>query len=166
MGTFTVARLIHIMTYTAEKSIVRTSERQLKTCSQCSHFNDYKEAAGRGWCNLFDQAAKTHHLRTNDCDLFADSDPLDAPRPRFAIESRVKVIDPDEHHTEWAAFVVIGRRYNHDLYRSTEAYLSEPAWYYQLVSVNYGPTFKPLWVVENDLCLFNESHLISTEDIF
>jgi hypothetical protein len=156
------------MTYTAEKSTVRTSaqDQQLKTCSQCHHFNNYKEAGGRGWCNLFEQFAKTHHQRTNDCDLFTDSDPLDAPHPRFAIESRVKAIDPDELHTEWASFVVVGRRYNHDLHRSTEAYLSEPTWYYQLVSVSYDPTFEPLWIAENELCLFDESHLISTEDIF
>jgi hypothetical protein len=136
------------------------------TCSQCSHFNNYQEAAGRGWCNLFNQAARTHHQRTNDCDLFADCDPLDTPHPRFAIESRVKVIDSQEHHSEWATFVVISRRYNHNLHRSTEAYLSEPDWYYQLVSVSYNPTFEPLWVAENDLCLFDESHLICTEDVF
>jgi hypothetical protein len=136
------------------------------TCSQCSHFNDYQEAAGRGWCNLFNQFARTHHQRTNDCDLFADCDPLDTPHPRFAIESRVKAIDPQEHHSEWATFVVIDRRYNHNLHRSTEAYLSEPDWYYQLVSASYNPTFEPLWVAENDLCLFDESHLICTEDVF
>jgi hypothetical protein len=157
------------MTYTIKTSTVRTSaqEQQLNTCSQCSHFNNYQEAAGRGWCNLFNQFAKTHHQRTNDCDLFADCDPLDTPHPRFAIESRVKVIDSQEHHSEWATFVVIGRRYNHNLHRSTEAYLSEPDWYYQLVSVSYNPTFEPLWVAGNELCLFDESHLISTdEDVF
>jgi hypothetical protein len=114
------------MTYTIdiETSTVETSaqEQQVNTCSQCPHFNNYQDANGRGWCNLFNQAARTHHQRTNDCDLFADSDPLDTPpQPSFAIESRVKAIDPTEDHTEWATFVVINRRYNHDHFRSTEA---------------------------------------------
>ena len=39
------------------------------SCSQCPHFNDYQESNGRGWCGLFEQAARTHHQRTNDCDL-------------------------------------------------------------------------------------------------
>jgi hypothetical protein len=140
---------------------------RLSTCSQCSHFNDYKQAGGRGWCRLFDQFAKTHHQRTNDCDLFADSDPLDTPHPRFAIESIVKVIDPDEHQTEWASFVIIGRQYNHELYRTTESYLSEAAWYYWLINPSYESTYgERLWVAENEICLSDESHLISTQDIF
>ncbi|NJO98920.1 MAG: hypothetical protein HC764_25410 [Pleurocapsa sp. CRU_1_2] len=137
------------------------------TCSQCSHFNDYQDNLGRGWCNLFDTTAKTHHQRTNDCDLFADSDPLDTPHPGFALDSKVKVIDPTEHHTEWATFVIIGRQYNHELYRNSESYLSEAAWYYWLVIPNYESTYaEPLWVAENEICLFDEAHLISTEDIF
>jgi hypothetical protein len=93
------------------------------TCSQCPHFNDYQESNERGWCNLFAVAARKHHLRTNDCDLHSDSDPIDAPHSRFALESIVKIIDPQEHHTEWATFTVIARKYNTELYRSTEAYL-------------------------------------------
>jgi hypothetical protein len=136
------------------------------TCSQCPHFNNYQEPNGRGWCNLFDQAARTHHQRTNDCDTFANEDPLNVPHARFALDSIVKVIDPQEHHTEWATFMVIGRKYNHERYRSTESYLSEPAWYYQLVTANYNTSFQSSWLAENDLCLFDESHLIETEEIF
>jgi hypothetical protein len=137
------------------------------TCSHCPHFNNYQDNRDRGWCNLFEQAAKTHHQRTNDCDTFADRDPLDTPHPRFAIDSKVKVIDPGEHRSEWATFTVIGRQYNHELYRNTESYLSETAWYYWLINPNYKPNYgEHLWVAENEICLFDESHLISTEDIF
>jgi hypothetical protein len=150
-------------TFRVEESALK---RYSNTCSQCPHFNDHQDDRGRGWCNLFDQAARTYHQRTNDCDTFADYDPLDTLHPLFAIESRVKVIDPQEHHTEWATFVVIGRKYNHNLHRSTETYLSEPSWYYQLARVDYNPTFKSSWLAQNDLCLFDESHLIETEEIF
>ncbi|MBW4532490.1 MAG: hypothetical protein KME09_00990 [Pleurocapsa minor HA4230-MV1] len=142
-------------------------ERYSDTCAQCSHFQDYQESNGRGWCRLFEQAAKTHHQRTNDCDLFGDQNPLDVPHARFALDSIVKVIDATEHHSEWASFVIIGRQYNHELYRSTEAYLSETAWYYWLVNPSYESTYgERLWVAEDQICLFDESHLISTEDIF
>jgi hypothetical protein len=139
----------------------------LNTCSQCPHFNDYQEPNGRGWCRLFDTTAKTHHQRTNDCDLFAHEDPLDTPHPRFALDSKVKVIDATEHHNEWATFTVIGRQYNHELYHNTESYLSEAAWYYWLINPNYKPNYgEHFWVAENEICLFDESHLISTQDIF
>jgi hypothetical protein len=149
------------MTYTVEKSTVPTS-----TCSQCTYFQNYQEPNGRGWCHLFEQSARTYHQRTNDCDLHADKNPLDAPHARFAVESVVKVIDPDEHHTEWATFVVIARKYNTGRYRSTEAYLSEPEWYYQLANMEVEETFEPLWVADNEICLFDQSHLICTSDIF
>lgn len=141
-------------------------ESKTETCSQCPHFNDYNESNGRGWCGLFEQKARKHHERTKDCDLFADCDPLDAPHARFAIDSTVKVIDEDEHDTEWASFTVISRKYNAELYRSTDAYLSEPSWYYELAGCNYDPNFKSIWIAENDICEANQSHLIRTEDIF
>ncbi|WP_106238436.1 hypothetical protein [Pleurocapsa sp. CCALA 161] len=78
--------------------------------------------------------------------------------------------------------MIIGRQYNHELYRSTEAYLSEAAasrinlsgnptrrglWYYWLINPSYESTYdERLWVAEDQICLFDESHLISTEDIF
>nr|MBW4532581.1 hypothetical protein [Pleurocapsa minor HA4230-MV1] len=94
-------------TWFSESALTR-----LSTCSQCKHFNNYSDR-DRGWCRLFEQAARTHHQRTKDCDLFADQDPLDVPHARFALDSKVKVIDPIEHHSEWATFTVIGRQYNH-----------------------------------------------------
>ena len=39
------------------------------SCSQCSCFTDFNDDRGRGWCGLFEQTARTHHQRTNDCDL-------------------------------------------------------------------------------------------------
>ena len=149
-------------TWFSESALTR-----LSTCSQCFHFNDYQDNYGRGWCRLFEQAARTHHQRTKDCDLFADQDPLDVPHARFALDSIVKVIDPVEHHSEWATFTVIGRQYNHELYRNTESYLSEAAWYYWLINPSYEPTYdQRLWVAEDQICLFDQSHLISTEEIF
>lgn len=146
-----------------ESALVRHSN----TCSQCNHFHDYQEGSGKGWCNLFEVAARKHHLRTNDCDLYADKDPIDAPHARFAQGSVVKIIDSIEHHSEWSTFVVVARKYNHELYRSTESYLSEPDWYYLLTNPNYESTYdERLWVTETEICLFDESHLISTENIF
>jgi hypothetical protein len=139
---------------------------RLSTCSQCSYFNGFNDSQGRGWCNLFGTAARQHHLRTNDCDLHQDSEPLNAPHPSFALESIVKVIDPVEHHSEWATFTVIARKYNTKLYRSTKSYLSEPEWFYQLVPLSYKKTIEPLWVKENDICDFDQSHFICTEEVF
>jgi hypothetical protein len=149
------------MTYIAEKTTVPTS-----TCSQCTYFQNYQEPNGRGWCHLFEQSARTYHQRTNDCDLHADKNPLDAPHARFALENIVKVIDRYEHHSEWATFIVINRQYNTERYRSTESYLSEPEWYYQLANMEHEETFEPFWVADNEICTFDESHLICTSDIF
>ena len=38
-----------------------------KTCSTCPYFSNYIETNGKGWCNLFDRQARTHHEQTNDC---------------------------------------------------------------------------------------------------
>jgi hypothetical protein len=75
-------------TWLNESALVRYS-----TCSQCPHFNDFDDPNGRGWCNLFAVAARKHHLRTNDCDLHSNSEPLNVPHSSFAIESVVKVIN-------------------------------------------------------------------------
>ena len=40
-----------------------------KTCATCPNFNNFQEPTGRGWCNLFDHQARTHHIQTNDCVL-------------------------------------------------------------------------------------------------
>jgi hypothetical protein len=41
--------------------------KSTKTCTQCSHFNDFHEPNGRGWCELFDHQARANHQQTNDC---------------------------------------------------------------------------------------------------
>ena len=38
-----------------------------KTCSNCPYFNNYYDPRGCGWCDLFDQQARTYHIQTNDC---------------------------------------------------------------------------------------------------
>lgn len=42
---------------------------ETKTCSTCPNFNDFHESNGRGWCELFNQQARTFHIKTNDCVL-------------------------------------------------------------------------------------------------
>lgn len=39
------------------------------TCATCPYFEDYKDARNRGWCREFDQVTRTHHRRTQICDL-------------------------------------------------------------------------------------------------
>ncbi|NJK58824.1 MAG: hypothetical protein HC939_24020 [Pleurocapsa sp. SU_5_0] len=48
------------------------------TCSNCPNFNNFHEPNGRGWCNLFDQQARKHHLKTNDCILSSLANSLEA----------------------------------------------------------------------------------------
>lgn len=167
---------------------------EAQTCSTCPHFNDFHEPNGRGWCNLFDHQARQHHEQTNDCvissepvishelednlDIFSNVnleafpteeiiDEADLPHSEFEVGSIVKVIDKDEHHTEWAIFEIIDCKYNHSLYRNTESYLNESHWYFRLASSHDSTTIsKDLWVAENELYHFEQSHLISTHHIF
>jgi len=47
----------------------QTIERPIEsTCTTCPYFQDFGEPNGRGWCQLFDQTARQHHKRTEDCD--------------------------------------------------------------------------------------------------
>ena len=126
-------------------------------------------------------------------------DPYDLPHSEYEVGSIVKVIDKDEHHSEWGVFEVIERKYNQSLYQSAETYLQQPQWYYRLSltirqvpsglrqlrwrtapaveatanplcglsSNDDGSTIsKSLWVAENEICHFDRSDLICTEDIF
>ena len=162
------------------QSIVVKPASQTNTCDQCPHFQDFHEPNGRGWCELFDRMAKQHHQRTHDCDLTSSLEPTDIelpeedlPHSEFEAESIVKVIDSEEHHTEWATFIVVAKKLNTERYRSTESYLNEPQWYYQLAAIPYEPTYphsrtsQPFWVAETDICHFDQSHLIETSsDVF
>ena len=183
-----IKKIITIMTHIADKLPVQTSatEKQLineesalsrttiATCVECPHFQDFHEPNGRGWCNLFDRMAKQHHPRTHDCDstlsLYPENLELpeeDLPHSEFDSESIVKVIDSEEHHSEWATFIVVGKKLNTERYRTTESYLSQPQWYYELAAILYKPTFEPFWVAETDICHFDQSHLIETSsDVF
>ncbi len=89
----------------------------------------------------------------------------DTPHSEFEPGQIVKVIDEGEEHTEWADFVVIGKNYNQQRFRSTESYLSETNWYYLLVSVDI-PTQHQFWVAENEICHAEYSHLIDTTYVF
>ena len=173
--------LIIIMTYITKKQTTPVTEQSSSsTCSLCPNFQDFQEQNGRGWCALFDRMAKQHHPRTNDCDstlsLYPENIELpeeDLPYSEFEAENIVKIIDSEEHHTEWAKFIVVAKKLNTERYRSTESYLTEPQWYYQLAAIPYEPTYphsrtsQPFWVAETDICHFDQSHLIETEtDVF
>lgn len=144
-----------------ESALIRYTE---KTCSTCSHFNNYSEPSGKGWCNLFDHQAREHHEITSDCinssesvishelqdnlALFPDVnfeelqafpteeiiDEVDKPHAEYKVGSIVKIIDKDKDYTEWATFEVIECMHNQNLYNSTETYLHKSEWYYRLSS--------------------------------
>ena len=51
-----------------ESALIRYEDKSSpNTCSTCSHFNDYNEPNGKGWCHQFNQPARTYHIKTNDC---------------------------------------------------------------------------------------------------
>ncbi|MGB5634935.1 MAG: hypothetical protein WBM44_15185 [Waterburya sp.] len=167
---------------------------EAKTCSTCPYFNNFQEPNGRGWCKLFDHQARKHHQQTLDCisssdleishelednlDIFSNveldafpteeiEDEADQPHSEYEIGSIVKVIDPEEHHEEWAVFEVIDCKYNTGLYRHLESYLNQSQWYFRLASYNDTTSLsKSLWVAETEICHFDQSHLICTQDIF
>ena len=146
---------------------------------------------GAGWCRLFDCFCREHHEMTVDCvnsiashelednleffpNLDSDAfpteeviDEADLPHTEYQVGSIVKVIDSDEHHTEWRIFEIIDRKHNQSLYRNTETYLNEASWYFRLASHDDATTInKDLWVREDEICHFEQSNLICTEEIF
>ena len=90
----------------------------------------------------------------------------DLPHAEFDDGSIVKVIDREEEHTEWSSFVVIGKKLNQHRFRSTQAYLNEPDWYYLLTSTSPARTQHQFWVGENKICHAHQSHLIETAEVF
>lgn len=151
---------------------------------------------GAGWCRLFDQFCKEHHKQAQNCINSSDTiisheednlavfpnvdleelepfpteeaeSKLDRPYSEYEVGSIVKVIDKDEHHTEWEIFEIIECKYNQSLYRTTEYYLNEAAWYFRLASNNDATTIsKSLWVRENEICYFDQAHNICTQEVF
>lgn len=101
-------------------------------------------------------------------------DELDKFHSEYEVGSIVKVIDADEDHTEWGIFEVIECMYNKNLYNSTDNYLNQAEWYYRLSSYQDGNTMrsknfgidKSLWVAENEICHFDMSWNVCTDDIF
>ena len=118
-------------------------------------------------------------------------DETDQSHAEYEVGSIVKVIDADEDHTEWGIFEVIECMYNKNLYNSTDNYLNQAEWYYRLSptirrcsatanprsglssyqdgntmpSKNFGID-KSLWVAENEICAFDMSWNVCTEEIF
>lgn len=94
-------------------------------------------------------------------------DSNDLPRSEYEVGSVVKIIDEREDHTEWGVFKVVKVRQNINLYNDPESYLNGSPWHYLLASRDTAQKLDGVWVKENELCHFNESYLISTnEDIF
>ena len=108
-------------------------------------------------------------------------DPYDLPHSEYEVGSIVRIIDEHEHHCEWGrnavalpvvlrrsartcCFEVIKVRQNLNLYKDTESYLNGSPWHYLLSSQDTAQKLDGVWVKENELCHFDESHLISTND--
>ena len=56
------------------------------TCSTCPNFKDFQEPNGRGWCQLFDQQARTHHIQSLDCVLNLNTSEFTEAFPSEVIE--------------------------------------------------------------------------------
>ena len=184
-----------VSTPAVEVKIKEGKERT--TCSVCPHFNNFHEPNGRGWCEQFNHQVREHHQTTNDCIIASDllfshelennlalfpnvdfekleafpteeiESKLDQPYSEYEVGSIVKIIDAESDHTEWAVFEIVECRYNHGLYRSSESYVNEVAWYYRLASHNNDTTIsKSSWIREDEICHFDLSHFICTEEIF
>ena len=49
---------------------------EVKTCSQCTNFNDHLYSESKGWCELFNLPARSFHQKTNDC-ILSDTSTVD-----------------------------------------------------------------------------------------
>ncbi|WP_036487463.1 hypothetical protein [Myxosarcina sp. GI1] len=136
--------------------------RQSNTCAKCTYFEDYNDERGRGWCHLLDNATRKHHQRTNDCDLNSESKSILAlPYSEYDYGDRVKIVDSDKDHSEWAVFEVIEKKHNPQCYSSVDNYLTQSEWYYLL-----SPAYEDMWVAERELCHADLSHTVVTEQLF
>ena len=126
---------------------------------------------------LEDNLAFFPNIDFKELDAFptkAPQDPNDLPHSEYEVGSIVKVIDRDEDHTEWAVFEVIECMHNKNLYDSTENYLNQTEWYYRLRTYCDGNTMPSnnsgidpsLWVAQNEICSFDMSWNVCTDDIF
>ena len=154
-----------------EAALIRYQDKHSPdTCSTCQYFNDYHDAYSKGWCELFDRNTKSHHLKTDDCfyssqtiEEESESNQLNSP---YQVGSIVKVIDEHENHEQWAVFEIVEQKHNPKLYQSTESYLSQTEWYYRLENVDGRTPYSPIWVMENEICHFDQSSNVCTEEVF
>lgn len=122
-------------------------EADTDICAGCSHFQDYREPSERGWCRLFEQPSKAHHQRTQDCDC-------SSPRPLYSLGEIVKVIDRDEHYTEWAQFTVVAIQKDN----------SDRQFTYQIASISTPEMVYQ--VAELEICLASDAKHINTDGVF
>ena len=156
-------------------TLFQANQSQQFTCSTCPHFQSFNGSRGRGLCKYHDQVVFEHHQSTDECQssLETESDkhlqsfeqPEDIPYSEFEPDQKVKVIDDQEDHNEWASFVIITKVINPNRYSSTESYLNEPDWYYLLASLD-RPDSAMFWAKENEICHIDQSHLIETAEVF
>ena len=167
-----------------ESALIRYGEQQsIPTCLTCPYFNNYHEDNGRGWCNCFNHQARTHHQMTNDCllngsldtpedatpteiiELDSNGYPIEADSSStFQVGSIVKIIDPEEHHSEWGVFEVVKVVHHDEHFNSLEKYLDTHEWYYLLISHQRGD--EALWVGDGEICAADMSHNICTLEVF
>jgi len=82
----------------------------------------------------------------------------DLPHSEHQVGDKVKVIDFQEHHSEWAIFEILDRKYSHD----RDSIFKYSGWYFKLPS--FGK--ESFWVYESEICDAQMSFNVSTEDIF
>ena len=158
-------------------------QQSTPTCLTCPHFNDYHEDNGRGWCHCFNNQSRTDHKMTGDCILNGSLDTpenatltevIELDRDGYSIEadssstfqvgSIVKIIDEEEHYSEWGVFEVVKVALNQEHFSDHKSYLNTDKWYYLLISYQQGD--RAIWVGDSEICAADMSHHICTEEIF
>ena len=82
------------VSYQKEESALSRSESAWlnQTCSSCSHFENFNEQSGRGWCNCFNHPSRTHHQTVGDCILNGSLDTCEDANSTEVVE-----LDRDGH---------------------------------------------------------------------
>ena len=146
------------MTYTVSHP---TKTPKACTCEACPVFKDYGDN-GRGLCKVFDKVYRRHHALTLDC---LSSLPPETEFCKYSESDKVKLKKKNQHNSEWETFVVVGKKYNRNRFRSDESYLKEPTWYIFISTTDR--LFNELkWVAETEICFANQSEFIETETVF
>ncbi len=151
------------MTHILEPQTSQSAPKQ-STCAQCPYFESYEEESGRGTCHNFDQVVRSHNLRADVCDHWGEPIPFsinDLEEIRVAV--RVKLIDPEEPPSEWAAYNLILIKYNHARYRNDEAWLNETDWTCQVQALDRS---YQIWVSSGDICHSDKAERFTIEGEF